>query len=416
MTMILNAKRVKTAIVLTVASCMMLTGCSFDKANSKINEDAMKNAYAYEVPITPDQIPNSMVDLLGQYKVVVSGEIHYAKEHQKMTSLLLERLHEKGFRYYVQEKGTSEGYMLDKYIKGEIKTLDVEQLKADEIMIESLKRFNEKLRASNRVDQQITYVGFDMNHRGTMYLLAMKQLGEYYEIDEMKVYAKSLQSEGANGSKYNDLIKTYIKVLEASEKDGNPYKKLSGAQRAQLIELSTTELTSSGIRLNWSDIEREDFIYTQVNKVIVALKKDEKMLVNCGMWHAQYVNEWKVSKDKKFTWLGMRLKKDFENDPFGVYSYSTATYKANLKKNLYTKERFDYAIGRNKNGNFVKQLQNTFDEKNVFVDFTPLNGRNEKILIDYVGQASKIKPNVQFNGLLVYPELSVAEASLFYEN
>jgi uncharacterized iron-regulated protein len=102
----------------------LIGGAVFINVDNRINTDEIVDkASFFTFTGSVQSLPDSMVETLGSYKVVLLGEIHYVKEHEKLLGALLESLHAKGFRYLMNEEGTASGLLVDYYIKGKLKEL-----------------------------------------------------------------------------------------------------------------------------------------------------------------------------------------------------------------------------------------------------------------------------------------------------
>lgn len=265
---------------------------------------------------------------------------------------LLTALHEKGFRYYLQEVGSANSVLIDYYIKGKIEVLPELYLNTDKSLIKILYDFNKGLREEDREDEQISYIGFDMD--------------------------------------------------------------ITDEQRDKLNWMTQNELDTLIIKEDWSDLERESYIENEVIRAIENSNEEEKLIVNCGSWHAQLVPYWRLNGNVK--WLGMRLTDYFAQIPEDFYSLAVTSYKGELKERIRSKSResFRYS-GINPKINLLRNFEENFGSSYVFLNYKNISDIDSSVLIEYPYNIINAPLNRQFNGLIVYTQLTVPSEFKYYE-
>ncbi|NLI90499.1 MAG: erythromycin esterase family protein [Epulopiscium sp.] len=392
---------------------LVLTGCRQQQMNTtelKKPQDVVNycvdNAIEFDFDNTEDSINDEMINVLAPYKVVLVGEMHFVHEHQEMMGALLKRLHKEGFRYYLQEGSTSTGLMIDYYIKGKLEDLTKYEKSSDLTTINELRDFNRKLREEGREKEQISYIGFDLNHMRTEYETALKHIINIYQLPE-----KTFTFYNHNA----------IKIKQALDR-----KEINGLNDSQINELkyiTEAEIKSAEILASFDspgdkdfDYNREDFIESYVLKVIDSSKDREKIIINTGSWHAQLILYRNVTDDENFKWLGMRLKEYFKGNPNGLYSFSCNAYEGQFRYNLYSPDFFNYNADKGlKKGALIPHLMKRYKTQTVFLDFTTIPANDLPINIQKPHDMTCLPVNTQFNGMLVYPKASIPTALKYYE-
>lgn len=386
---------------------LLLAGCQ-NTSNIFLMEQVLESAIAFDFDSSATQIPDQLVDTFSNYKVLLMGEMHYVKEHQVFMGNLLKRLHDEGFRYYLQENGSANTVLVDYYLKGNLDVLPPSVKNFDKAFIELIHDFNKNLRDHGREDEQISYIGFDMNHYSDAYFIAILTLSEHYDSSELKRFRVDLRDLPENPRAYKALLTDFLDNVYALD--------LTGDQIETLRMLTQNELDSLAIRLDWDDDAREAYIEKEVIRAVELSSDDEKLIVNCGAWHAQLIPYWVMSNDKEFQWLGMRLKNYFDDRDDDFYSLTVTAYEGERKRNIWSSERFTFELsGRQAGINVVKGFKNAFGDQYVFLNYKKLAGVEDEILIEYPTNMVKMEPNIHFNGLLVYPQVTVPEELSYYE-
>lgn len=381
------------------------TADSTPKVNSPTLDECVEKSIVFD--FHKEEIPNEMIDSLSDFKVLMVGEMHYVQEHHEFMQALIKSLHTSGTRYFLQETSYASGRTIDYYIKSKIPTISEEFSSIDKIVIESLREFNTELRNEGREDEQITYIGFDMNHWGNEYSYSIKTLSTLYPSQYLSDYYESLKTKSIDTENYTKLLSSFL--------DGISDTSINNELKAELTKLTETELTSVGLRTIWDDNGREDFITDRVMETITSSNEKEKILINTGLWHAQLEPEWTINDDSSFNWLGMRLKAYFADTPDGLFSLSTTAIKGLKKSSYYSSERSTFEVPSDDESALLNRLDAKSEGKYVFLDYTKLINNKEKIKVHYTHSQVKLKLNTQFNGILVYPEANVATSTLYYE-
>lgn len=398
-----KGKKIKVTI-LGLVLILLFTLFVYNKRQMKKSEMVVNycvnNAITFDFDNTAGSIPEEFIQVLSPYKVVISGERHYVKEHQEMMGSLIEALHDHGFRYYVQETSTATGLMIDYYIKGKLHNLTQHEKNVDIIMIQKLFEFNKGLREKGQEDEQISYVGCDLNHMGVEYKTALIHMVNLYQLPV-----------GIFNSYENDPLR----IKNALEKE--EIKQLTDSQIEEIKYITEAEIESLKTSKNGDENERENFMEKYVMRIIDASKDEEKVLVNVGAWHAQLTLHWNHTRDKNFQWLGMRLKERYKDSPNGLYSFFCNGYKGEIRENLYSPHSFMYeADNEISKRSLIPALMKKHKNQVIFSDFRTVPDNDVPIKIQTPHRIEYLPVNTQFNGMLVYPEISVPSSLKFYEN
>lgn len=364
--------------------CTMLlavsTGCT-PQPEVGVVEECLRKALHFRFDDTAASVPSCMVSLLGNKKVVLLGEIHYVKEHGCFASRLLERLHQEGFRYYLQEIGTAEGAVIDAYIRGEPVEIREDYFAYDREMITHLAMLNAQLRRQGRADEQFRYAGIDL-HDPTMYEESVRRLCALYTG---RSFAAHLPATA---------------VLEQADAD------LHTDERALLHTLAEAERASLEIRADWCNEKREAFIEQQVLAILTQAKQNERILVNTGIFHAQLCPEWTIDEDADFEWLAMRLKKRLGTEE--VYTIGVNVLEGELLKSWHRKEtqRYGAQTDCEHGQDLISALGRAYPGETVFLDFRAIQSPPEEVPVQNPFRNTCIPLREQFDGMLIYPAVT----------
>lgn len=383
------------------------------KSTEALMNNLINQAISYRFNGAPEDFPQTMSDILSDHKLLLVGEIHYAKEHQVLMSTLIKRLYDSGFRYYVQEIGSAHSILIDHYIKGDVNELSDEYITLDRIMIEALREFNYNLREQGKGGEQISYLGFDMNHFSDTYKVTIKALQEIYQNTLIDDFVNALSLERTIQESDQSLMKAFIMNLQNFKFDKD--NTLNRDQVDYLIQLTENELDSLLIRQSFNDHNRENYIEHEVLRAIERSKVDEKLIVNCGAWHAQLEPIWVIGNDKSFNWLGMRLAEYYEERSETFYSLSVTSYKGELKSNIASSERKSFDLTTPKNSDLVSRLYESYGNQYVFIDYKSFEESDAKIKVSYPNNSVNMPIDKHFNGLFVYPQVTVPKDLVYFE-
>lgn len=389
--------------------CIILAALLFSSCASLPNPAAAaslsRKALHFQTPTSPEAIPGELVDALAQSKVLLIGECHYVQEHQEFISLLLPRLHEKGFRVFVTESIYAYGWLMDDYVKGRRDSLTNQQSGMDQVWLEAIRAFNAKLRSSGRESDQISFRCFDMNHWAVGYLDTLAELSRRTDTEALAKLRSSLMAAPSEAA-YRNLLSDTKKRLEGGDAFGLP---------PDLVELlsdaTDVESRSFEVRARWDGAAREDIIYGNVRECIEALQPGAKLVINCGFWHAQLTPVWDPTCD----WLGQRLKRDYASAPGALYSLATFAYRGETKENFQTARRGAYDVQKDTPaGSLTRMLDAKSAGRITFLDLKS-SGIEDKVAIYYGNDRAFIEPGRQFSGILIYPQRTVLDSTRYYE-
>lgn len=340
----------KRLLWLVILVIFLVSGCARDV---DIINECIEEAVVFDFENSSESIPSNLIKELSPYKLILMGEIHYVKEHQEFMGALITALHEKGFRYYLQEVGSANSVLIDYYIKGEINELPELYLNTDKSLIKALYDFNKELREDGREDEQISYIGFDMNHFSGVYFTTITKLADIYKSNDLKAYVSKMNDNGKDIEGFKALLTGFLN--SSIDMD------ITNVQREKLNWMTQNELDTLNIKEDWSDSKRESYIEKEVLRAIKNTEKEEKLIVNCGSWHAQLIPYWRLNGNIK--WLGMRLADYFDKIPEDFYSVAVTAYKGELKERIRSKSResFRYS-GVNPKINLLRNFEENFGD------------------------------------------------------
>ena len=393
----------KRLLWLVILVIFLISGCAKDY---KIMTESIEKSVAFDFDNSKESIPDDLINDLSNYKLLLMGEIHYVKEHQEFMGNLLTALHEKGFRYYLQEVGSANSVLIDYYIKGKIEVLPELYLNTDKSLIKILYDFNKGLREEDREDEQISYIGFDMNHFSGVYFTTITMLSDLYNSADLKVYINKMNDNGNDIEGFKALLTGFLN--SSIDMD------ITNVQREKLNWMTQNELDTLNIKEDWSDSKRESYIEKEVLRAIKNTEKEEKLIVNCGSWHAQLIPYWRLNGNIK--WLGMRLADYFDKIPEDFYSVAVTAYKGEHKERIRSKNResFRYS-GVNPKINLLRNFEENFGSSYVFLNYKNISDINSSVLVEYPYDIINTPLNRQFNGLIIYPQLTVPPEFRYYE-
>ncbi len=376
----MNTSALRWIIGLWIA--VALVGCAAGEERGVVNE-CLRKAVHFAFDDTVESVPPCLVKHLGKRKMVIVGEVHYVKEHGRFLSRLLERLHAEGFRWYLQEVGTAEGAVINAYLQGMPVTIREDFFAYDREMIEHLAAFNQKLRNEGRGDEQIQYAGFDLNHLET-FDSSVRELCRLYS--------------GKPAAAHLDPCE----LIEIA------HPELRDPEKEMLRHLVESEKESRSIRKEWSHDRREAFMEAQLLYRLGQTGKDEKILVNTGIFHAQLTPEWTLDEDREFRWLAMRMKDHLSEEQ--VYAIGVNLMCGELLRSWHSTEKVLYEADTGEEcTDLMARLHTRYPGRMIFIDFRTFNAPEEKVLVQNPFRQTEIPLRSHFDGMLVYPDASPLE-------
>lgn len=358
------------------------------------------DALYFEAPEKPGDIPTSLLDITGAARIVILGETHYVQEHQEFLSFFLPAMYERGFRMFITEGMQCESALFDLYVQGAEIELPGYLKNLDLIILESLREFNRNLKEQGKSTFHMNC--FDMNHWFGAFSDCLElYLSSLYGKSDLNSYVQAIKAGQKSESRYGSAITDLLDHLERTGAADDP-------ANGELIRMCRNELESIELRDKWSDRIREDLIYRNIQETVTAA--EGKIIINCGMWHAQKTNVWKIGGNE---WMGMRLQKDFSPDD--LYHLAVFAFKGEKKRSFNSSERIGFDIMSSPSGNNLTRLMAERSKGlYAFVNFKGVE-YSDKIAIDYSDSLEREVPGDHFDGLLIYPQSTVLESSLYYE-
>ncbi len=265
--------------VLLVAACK-----TYESETAVIAPQALY----FPTPQSSAVIPPELVDALGEADILLLGKSHYVTEHHQFLSLLMPRLHERGFRLFLTESNHSHGWVFDEYVTGRRESLTLEQSSLDGVWLEAVRALNAELRASGRVRDQMRVRAIDVNHWRTVYRAGALELATRSGNEGLIKRIQALPPTDTSG---------YLESLEALEADTGAAKDrlgLSEPDLATLREMTTVEIVSTRYRASRSMADRESAMYDAIVAAMGSLPHGERVVIHCGRMHAQLSQDWRV--------------------------------------------------------------------------------------------------------------------------
>lgn len=266
-----------------VLHALLLASCrTYDRETAIIAPQAQY----FPTPKSSAQIPAKLVDALGESDILLLGESHYVSEHHQFIAMLLPRLQERGFRLFMAENNHAQGVAFDEYVTGRRDSLTPAQSGLDGIWLEAVRALNAQLRASGRERDQMRVRAIDVNHWRSVYRVGAMELANRSGIDQLQARIESLPPTDTAG--YREALESLAAELDSSKDRMG----LAEADFAALKDMTKMEIASAGFRSSrvWKD--REGAMYDAVVAALDSPDRDGKVVIHCGMTHAQLCQVW----------------------------------------------------------------------------------------------------------------------------
>jgi len=397
----LLASAVAASSVLLVAACK-----SYERETATI---ASKAEY-FPTPKSPTEIPATLVDAVGGSDVLLLGEGHYGAEHHQFMALLLSRLHEHGFRMFLCESNHGYGWAFDEYVTGRRDSLTPAQSNLDATWLEAVRALNAELRASSRAQDQMRVRAIDVNHWRSVYREGALELATRSGNERLVRRVKDLPPTDTAG--YHDSLESLAADLGAAKDRMG----LAATDFATLGDITKVEITSARFRSSriWKD--REDAMYNAVVAAMGSLGPKDKVVIHCGMMHAQLSQVWQQESPQSWNAFGVRLAEDCRRSSKRIFSLACFGARGEQKHGFFDPERHPFDImDEARADSLTRALDAAADGRIAFVDLRD-TGVTDGVLIDFGSDASStVCPGEQFSGMLLYPRVSVLPSSVWYE-
>ena len=395
------------ASVTTLLPVLLVTGCrSYERETAAIAPQAKY----FPTPRSSAEIPTTLVDAIGDSDILLLGESHYVAEHHDFLALLLPRLHERGFRLFLTESNHAYGYIFDEYVTGRRDSLTPAQSSLDSSWLEAVRALNAELRASGRQHDQMRVRAIDVNHWRSVFRAAALELATRSGNTQLIKRLEGLPPTDERG--YREALESLAADLEAAKDRMG----LAEADFAGLKDMTQVEITSARFRSTRVWNTRESAMYDAIVAAIGSLGGSGKVVIHCGMMHAQLSQVWQQESLQSWNAFGVRLAEDCRRSSKRIFSLACFGARGESKHGFVDPKRHPFDIANEAASDSLSlAIDAAADGRIAFVDL-----RNTGVVggarIDFSsGATSTAPPGEQFSGLLLYPRASVLPSSEWYE-
>lgn len=392
-----------------VAASSVLVGAGCKTYEHETATIASKAEY-FPTPNSPAEIPATLVDAVGGSDILLLGESHYSAEYHRFLANLLPRLHEHGFRLFLCESNHAYGRLFDEYVTGRRDSLTPKQSSLDSTWLEAMRALNAELRASGRAQDQMRVRAIDVNHWRSVYREGALELATRPGSERLVTRVKDLPPTDTAG---------YLESLESLSADLGAAKDRMGLAEtdlATLKDITKVEITSARFRSSRVWKVREDAMYDAVVAAMGSLGPKDKVVIHCGMMHAQLSQVWQQESPQSWNAFGVRLAEDCRRSSRRIFSLSCFGARGEQKHGFFDPERHPFDImDEARADSLTRALDAAADGRIAFVDLRD-TGVTDGALIDFgSGASSTARPGEQFSGIMLYPRASVLPSSVWYE-
>jgi hypothetical protein len=191
---------------------------------------------------------------------------------------------------------------------------------------------------------------------------------------------------------------------------------LAEADFAALKDMTQVEITSARFRSTRVWNIRESAMYDAIVAAMGSLGGRGKVLIHCGMMHAQLSQVWQQEPLQSWNAFGVRLAEDCRRSSKRIFSLACFGARGESKHGFVDPRRHPFDIANEAASDSLSlAIDAAADGRIAFVDL-----RNTGVVggarIDFSsGATSTAPPGEQFSGLLLYPRASVLPSSEWYE-
>lgn len=344
----------QVSLVALLMMIILVSGCQ--------NDQVLNRMLSSSAPFDATIVPDALIDSLVSEQINMIGERHYIGENVRFYSDLLPELHARNVRMILLEKPLALSFALDRYVNGDLDRFpwkEGEYYFSDQALIDAVRTFNAKLKASGRQEELFSLYSIDIDDQAGMAYLWMIFAMKRFELDPsfsqyISVNKKHIDQGKSTGLK-PEWEKDFIWYLSQEIED----------QKYRAVYNPETEGFSPGEKLkNWTEF-RETYLSQNVQYFAEKLDKEEKLMIIIGEGHAQHKS-------------GFASSDIFPDMPLGGKLDAITRGKVNITILMhYEQENFD-AIGmqittsRNKvitpQGDFLEKLRQQYGEQWVWVN------------------------------------------------
>ncbi len=289
----------KTKLVralLSVFILFILTSGSATVTSIQIQHVVEREAIAFD----PRAIPPSMVNVLGEYRVVFLGEYHNVREHELLIGDLAIALHDADFRQVIIECNQAYDWMLEGYVLGEIDELNSVLDQMFGYSLRHIRAYNDTLLESEKIHVRAG----DVDYTPGVFYMSLDQLAQVTpNSEDIRAFLASIPIADRPNSEA-DLL-AFLDQLQANE---SAYRSQWGQRRyEQVLAMVRVQLRSLGFQQHWESDNvkalalRENALKINVDEYLAG--NETKTLINFGGKHTQRKHFVGESKE----WLGQYL-------------------------------------------------------------------------------------------------------------
>ena len=395
------------ASVTTMLPVLLAAGCSsYERETAAIAPQAKY----FPTPKSPAEIPTTLVDAIGDSDILLLGEPHYMAEHHSFLALLLPRLHERGFRLFLTESNHAYGRVFDEYVTGRRDSLTPAQSSLDSSWLEAMRALNAELRASGREREQMRVRAIDVNHWRSVYRAGALELANRSGNTQLIKRLEGLPPTDESG--YREALESLAVDLEAAKDRMG----LAEADFTALKDTTRVEITSARFRSTRLWNIRESAMYDAIVAAMGSLGGSGKVVIHCGMTHAQLSQVWQQESFQSWDAFGVRLAEDCRRSSKRIFSLACFAARGECKHGFMDPKRHPFDIANEAASDSLSlAIDAAADGRIAFVDL-----RNTGVIggarIDFGSKTSSTaRPGEQFSGILMYPRASVLPSSEWYE-
>ncbi|MDH3498191.1 MAG: hypothetical protein OER21_15645 [Gemmatimonadota bacterium] len=266
--------------VLTLAG--FPAGCGFEVPLEQLAPIVERDAVAFDLPT----VPETVLDRLAPYRVVVVGETHFLEEHDTFMTALLRALHARGFRQLLVEWPSYANWVLEDFIGGSALEPGWQPTLALG-MFEGVRDFNATLAEAERmrvhgIDVNLTEYGGAAQFRSSL-------AGLVGHLPSAGPVAAFLQGSYGSPATQTPLLAT---LRTALDRDAAALRASWGEHwYATIVEMVDVEIRSVDIRAHReSDYDRSVRMREEVIKELADTRiaaSSYGTVINIGSTHAQ---------------------------------------------------------------------------------------------------------------------------------
>ncbi len=289
---------------LSILIIYILTSGSATVATSRIQYVVKQEAIAFE----PRAIPQSVVNVLGEHRVVFLGEYHNVREHELLIGDLAIALHAAGFHQLIIECNQAFDWMLEGYVLGELDDLNSQLDQMFGYSLRHIRAYNDTLPPAEKIHVRAG----DINYTAGAYYGSLSQLAQLIPASQaIQSFINSVPP--AERDRSQTAVQAFRDQLQSN---AGAYRASWGQRRYdQVLAMTRVQLRSFGFQQLWDrDNEgalalREEDLKTNLDEYLAG--NETKTLINFGGKHTQRKHFTGVEQE----WLGQYLS---ERSPYAA--------------------------------------------------------------------------------------------------